>query len=163
MELTQDDIAEIQRLLETSTYDELTLETGRLRLTLRRAENGSWIQETQTLAQASLLSPVKQETAGASRAVDSTNATTEDGLINVFPPLPGTFYRAPKPGAEPFVEIGAVVTEDAVVGIIETMKLMNPARSGVAGTIVEICANNGELVETSNVLMRVRTHKGAQS
>jgi acetyl-CoA carboxylase biotin carboxyl carrier protein len=155
MELSQDDISEIQRLLAASPYSELTVETARQRVTLRRSTDGGWTQETETLLQPSLLSPHKEEIAGAS-AGGAQSATTEDGLVNVFPPLPGTFYRAPKPGAEPFVEVGSTVNGDTVIGIIETMKLMNPARAGVAGTIAEICAANGQLLEEGQVLMRVR-------
>ena len=54
-------------------------------------------------------------------------------------PLPGTFYRAPRPGAAPFVEVGSRVSADTVVGIVETMKLMNSVHAGVAGTVAEIC------------------------
>jgi acetyl-CoA carboxylase biotin carboxyl carrier protein len=59
-------------------------------------------------------------------------------LHEVRAPLVGTFYRAPQPGAEPFVQVGSRVEETTVVGIVETMKLMNPVLAGVAGTVVEI-------------------------
>ena len=163
MELSQDDIAEIQRLLESSPYSELTIETVRQRITLRRTGD-AWTQETLALSHPKYISPLHEPaSAAASAGGKAQSATTEDGLVNVFPPLPGTFYRAPKPGADPFVEIGSTVNTDTVVGIIETMKLMNPARAGVAGTIVEICASNGQLMEEAEVLMRVRPHEGAQT
>ena len=69
----------------------------------------------------------------------------------------GTFYRAPKPGAAPFVEVGSQVESETVVGIIETMKLMNSVYAGVSGTVIEICAANGELVDAQRVLMRVQS------
>ena len=155
MELSQDDISEIQRLLESSPYAELTIETPRQRMILRRAADGAWTQETETLSEPQFVSPIGNESVAASAGVPR-EGTTVDGLVNVYPPLPGTFYRAPKPGAEPFVQVGSSVDADSVVGIIETMKLMNPARAGVAGTIAEICAANGELLEDGQVLMRVR-------
>ena len=68
----------------------------------------------------------------------------------------GTFYRAPKPGAAPFVEIGAVVDVDSVIAIIEVMKLMNTVRSGVKGIITEILPADETLVEYGEVLMRAR-------
>lgn len=163
MELSQDDIAEIQRLLESSSYTELTVETTRQRITLRRTDDG-WTQETQALSHPHYISPLHEVATGAaSTGGKAQAATTEDGLVNVFPPLPGTFYRSPKPGADPFVEVGSTVNADTVIGIIETMKLMNPARAGVAGTIVEICAGNGQLMEEAEVLMRVRPHEGART
>ena len=67
----------------------------------------------------------------------------------------GTFYRAPKPGAAPFVDLGSEVEEDTVVGIIEVMKLMNTVRAGMRGVITEILAADGQLVEYGSVLMRV--------
>jgi biotin carboxyl carrier protein len=67
----------------------------------------------------------------------------------------GTFYRAPKPGAAPFVDLGAQVEEDTVVGIIEVMKLMNTVRAGMRGIITEILAADGQLVEYGSPLMRV--------
>jgi acetyl-CoA carboxylase biotin carboxyl carrier protein len=68
----------------------------------------------------------------------------------------GTFYRAPKPGAAPFVEIGSVVDTDSVIAIIEVMKLMNTVRAGVKGVIMEILPADETLVEFDEVLMRAR-------
>ena len=63
------------------------------------------------------------------------------------PPLLGTFYRAPQPGAPPFVEVGDQVDEETVVGIVETMKMMTPVHAGVRGTVVEFRLGNGEFAE----------------
>jgi acetyl-CoA carboxylase biotin carboxyl carrier protein len=68
-------------------------------------------------------------------------------------PLLGTFYRAPQPGAPPFVEVGSRVEPDTVVGIVETMKLMNSVCAGTLGTVVEICVKNAEFVDAAAVLM----------
>jgi acetyl-CoA carboxylase biotin carboxyl carrier protein len=70
--------------------------------------------------------------------------------------LPGTFYRSPKPGAPPFVEIGSHVEEETVVGIIETMKLMNAVHAQTTGEIVEICFENAQFTERDAVLMRIK-------
>ena len=67
----------------------------------------------------------------------------------------GTFYRAEAPGAAPFVDVGARVEPDTVVCLIEVMKMMNSIPAGVSGTIAEICAQNGELVEYGEPLFRV--------
>jgi acetyl-CoA carboxylase biotin carboxyl carrier protein len=64
----------------------------------------------------------------------------------------GTFYRAPKPDAPPFVEVGQLVTKEDVVCIIEVMKLFNMVRAGVRGRIAKICAENAQLVEYKQVL-----------
>jgi len=69
--------------------------------------------------------------------------------------MPGTFYRAPRPGAAPFVEVGSVVSEDTVVAVVETMKLMNPVHAGTRGRVAEICVANAEPVTQGTVLLRI--------
>ena len=81
----------------------------------------------------------------------------EDGLVDIRTPLLGTFYRSPKPGSPPFVELGSHVTRDTVVAIVETMKLMNSVYAGACGTIVEICLGDADLLADHDaVLMRVK-------
>jgi biotin carboxyl carrier protein len=79
----------------------------------------------------------------------------ERELVVVRAPLPGTFYRAPRPGAEPFVEVGSRVTADTVVCIVETMKLMNSVHAGVDGVVAEICLGNAEFAANGATLMRI--------
>lgn len=78
-----------------------------------------------------------------------------DGLAVVAAPLPGTFYRAPRPGAEPFVQAGDEVAADTVVAIIETMKLMNSVHAGTAGRVARICVDNGEFAPVGTALMLI--------
>ncbi len=80
----------------------------------------------------------------------------EGELVAVRAPLPGTFYRAPRPGAAPFVEVGSLVRADTVVGIVETMKLMNSVHAGADGTVAEICLGNGEFAAHGATLIRIR-------
>ena len=76
-----------------------------------------------------------------------------EGGVEIKAPMVGTFYRAPAPGAPPFVEVGSLVAEDDRVCIIEVMKLMNSIKVGCRGRVVEICAENGTLVEYGQTLM----------
>ena len=93
-------------------------------------------------------------TGGAARAED------EDGeLVAVRAPLPGTFYRAPRPGAAPFVEVGSRVGADTVIGIVETMKLMNSVPAGVAGVVAEFCVANAEFAAQGAALLRIRADR----
>jgi acetyl-CoA carboxylase biotin carboxyl carrier protein len=91
--------------------------------------------------------PVGTGTAGA--------GTAGAPLADVIAPLPGTFYRAPRPGAEPFVEVGSRVSADTVVAIVETMKLMNSVHAGTAGRITQVLIANGEAVTQGAALMRI--------
>jgi biotin carboxyl carrier protein len=74
--------------------------------------------------------------------------------------LLGTFYRAPKPGAPPFIDVGSPVEENTVVAIIEVMKLMNTVRAGVRGTVTEVLLTDGALAEFGQPLFRVRKAAG---
>lgn len=80
-------------------------------------------------------------------------------LVAVRAPLPGTFYRAPRPGAEPFVQVGSRVGADTVVGIVETMKLMNSVTAGVAGVVAEICVGNGEFAAHGATLVLIEADR----
>ena len=155
MNLTHADVEEILRLLDASPFDELELETDRFKLILRRsaAPEGGWTQQTETRSKAKVVgvAPGKAAAASVTPALDK-----DDGTLPVRAPLIGTFYRAPKPGAPPFVDAGTKVTADTVVGIVETMKLMNSVMAGTAGVIVAIEAADGEFVEQNHVLMRVQ-------
>jgi acetyl-CoA carboxylase biotin carboxyl carrier protein len=81
-------------------------------------------------------------------------------MRDIVAPLLGTFYRAPQPGAPPFVDVGGSVEADTVVAIIETMKLMNPVYAGTAGTVTEICLDDGQFAEQGAILMRVSAQAG---
>jgi len=178
MNLTDADVQEIIRLLDDSDYDELEIETERFRLVLRRGAAGQrgWSQQRETLARpnrdgapsATMHSAVSGEAnfgkttlvhaalhtathadSGAAEAVD-------DGLAAIRSPIIGTFYRAPRPGADPFVKSGSRVGPDTVVAIIEVMKLMNSVSAGLDGEVVEVLVEDGQLVQKGQCLMRVR-------
>ena len=62
-------------------------------------------------------------------------------------PMVGTFYRAPSPGADPFLKVGDTVKKGQVVCIIEAMKLLNEVEADMDGTVKEVCVENGQPVE----------------
>jgi acetyl-CoA carboxylase biotin carboxyl carrier protein len=158
MDLTNDDVADILAVLDSLAYDELDLQTPRFRLTLRRAAGGGWTETSEVLVEpttvtsapngAAVPAPPSQQPARA-----SAPATDVSGLVAVSAPLPGTFYRAPRPGAAPFVEVGDEVGEDTVVAIVETMKLMNSVHAGTRGRVAEICLDNAEPTAQGATLM----------
>jgi acetyl-CoA carboxylase biotin carboxyl carrier protein len=100
------------------------------------------------------------ESAGAGEAVGGAKLGAGGAeLVAVRAPLPGTFYRAPRPGAAPFVEVGSRVGADTVIGIVETMKLMNSVPAGVAGTVAEFCVANAEFAAHGATLLRIRADR----
>jgi acetyl-CoA carboxylase biotin carboxyl carrier protein len=175
VDLTNEDVADILALLDSLPYDSLDVETPRFRLTLRRAPGGGWTEESQVLAEPAQLTPapngawatpaVSELPGGPRQAVAPESAGTgepggADGLAVVAAPLPGTFYRAPRPGADPFVQVGDEVAPDTVVAIVETMKLMNSVHAGTTGRVARICADNGEFAPLGTTLMLIEPATG---
>jgi acetyl-CoA carboxylase biotin carboxyl carrier protein len=152
MTLTAADVAEIMRLVEQSGFDELNLEIDGTKISLRRGAGSAPTAPSIPLPPTAATSAAAPGLAGAA----APRAPTDPNSETLPAPLLGTFYRAPKPGAPPFVEVGAQVSEDTIVGIIEVMKLMNTVRAGIRGTVTEILAVDGALVEFGEPLMRVR-------
>jgi acetyl-CoA carboxylase biotin carboxyl carrier protein len=71
----------------------------------------------------------------------------------VSSPMVGTFYRAPQPGAEPYVKVGDAIDVGRVIGIVEAMKLMNPILAEIAGTVTDVLAGDAESVEFGQPLI----------
>lgn len=85
-------------------------------------------------------------------AFPETGGTTKD----IRSPTLGSFYRAPSPGAPPFVKVGDRVAVGQALGLVEVMKLFNTIEADIAGTVVAIHAEDGALVEHDQVLVTVR-------
>ena len=101
---------------------------------------------------------------GAGPAVDSPPTATAAPTAEERPspsgsaidaPMVGTMYRAPSPGAPPFVEVGSRISAGDVVCIIEAMKILNQIESEVSGVVREILVENGQPVEFGQTLMVV--------
>jgi acetyl-CoA carboxylase biotin carboxyl carrier protein len=145
--LTPEDVADIAAILDGTNYQTLDVKTLRFRLRVAREGkqgDGGWTQEWD----------FSDNAPDAVKAIVAAAAAPEDASA-IRAPLPGTFYRAPQPGAPPFVDVGSVVDADTVIGIIETMKLMNPVHAGASGAISEILADNGAMVSKHAALMRI--------
>ncbi len=135
MPLDDDDVREILRLIDESDVEELRVETEGLSLYVRRGDRSSE-------------RPLAPET-------PAEEGGPPDGFHPILAPMLGTFYRAPAPGATPFVDVGARVEKETVVCLIEVMKMMNAVPAGIVGTVVEVCAENAAVVEYGAPLFRV--------
>jgi acetyl-CoA carboxylase biotin carboxyl carrier protein len=145
MALTDDDVREILRLIDESDVAELRVETKAFSLYVRRSG------DTRTSV------PVEQDAPVASAPTATrVDGAVADQLRMVSSPMLGIFYRAQAPGAEPYVNVGTRVEPHTIVCLIEVMKMMNSVPAGVAGTIVEVCAENAQLVEQGEPLFHVR-------
>ena len=157
-----DDVEEIIAILDATPYQRLELSTSRFTLKIAREEGGGWTQEWDNTVASDEDAVKKDLTAGEIGAPDAVGTDAEsEGMFLIRTPLPGTFYRAPKPGAPPFVEEGGQVAPDTVVAIVETMKVMNSIPAGVTGEVVTILPRNGELLHANAVLMHIRPDEPA--
>jgi acetyl-CoA carboxylase biotin carboxyl carrier protein len=140
------DINEIKNLVEffeKKDFVEVEYENQGVRLRLRRAEPGTNVIRTVTGAapqQESYAFRPPQDSAGPGEIVE------EEGVIKIESPMVGTFYRAPSPGADPFVEEGKIIEKGQVLCIIEAMKVMNEIESEVRGRIKSVLIENGQPV-----------------
>jgi len=148
--LSREDVQDIIRLLDASQFDELKLEMDDLKLELRRGP-APVSAAADPITNDPISAPARTAPANAPLAV-----VPSSDFIDVPSPLLGTFYYAPKPGADPFVKVGDRVDPTSVIGIIEVMKLMNPVMANVTGEVAEIIAPDSKLVEYGQVLIRVR-------
>jgi acetyl-CoA carboxylase biotin carboxyl carrier protein len=166
MELSEDDVLQILKLIDESKFDYFQLEVGELKITVSKGDpipvnTGPQSAAAPHAAERAPIAPSKPPATQSSSAapVQSPRAeakTIPEGLVPITAPLLGTFYVAPEPGAPPFVEIGAKVTEDTTVGLIEVMKVFNSVRATVKGTIVEAVVQNGQFVEYGQPLFLVK-------
>ena len=130
------------RLMEGGDLEELEVAEGDRRIRIRRrAGDGPPVVRAGVPAQG-----------GAAPAMVAADAA---GLVPIESPMVGTFYRAPAPGAEPYVKEGDAIRKGTVVCIVEAMKLMNEIESEVAGRIVRVVAENGKPVEFGQPLFLV--------
>ncbi len=103
--------------------------------------------------------PVERVAVAPEASIQSAPEVSDipESVHEVASPLVGTFYRSPSPEAEPFVRDGDRVEPDALLCIIEAMKVMNEIRAGVAGVVKEILVKNAEAVEFGQPLFRIDT------
>jgi acetyl-CoA carboxylase biotin carboxyl carrier protein len=140
------------RLMEGNDVEELEVEEGGRRIRIRRRPG-----QVLTPPAAMIPAPPIATSGGATATpLPPTAAALEAaGLIPLESPMVGTFYRAPAPGAEPYVKEGDVVHKGTVVCIIEAMKLMNEIESEVKGRIARIMVENGQPVEFGQTLFLI--------
>jgi oxaloacetate decarboxylase (Na+ extruding) subunit alpha len=141
-------IREIVRVVQESGVAEITVEEVGMRVSVRRTDEGASVA----------LPPVALS--DETQAVQPAGEPSSDGLVKVEAPMVGTFYRAPEPGAAPFVEEGDVVSSGQTLCILEAMKLMNEIKSDIDGIVRTIHVRNAEAVEYGQVLFELEPVSG---
>jgi acetyl-CoA carboxylase biotin carboxyl carrier protein len=152
--LTYDDLLRIVELIKsTEHFSEFRLKVGDIELELRHRKSGAPTAASPNLKAVAAQSSVTNR---AERAQPATSAEWPEGSVAIRSPMVGTFYRAPQPGAPPFVEVGQAVKRHSVVGIIEVMKLMNSITADVNGIVEEILVDDAAPVEAGQPVIVIR-------
>ncbi len=143
-----DYIEKLSKVLKENELTEISLEDGDSAITIRK---DVIVAPTAAVPAA----PVQPAAAPAPAAsAESPKAETKKGTP-IVSPMVGTFYSAPSPDSDPFVEIGKNINKGDKVCIIEAMKLMNEIESEISGKVVELCVQDGQPVEFGQVLMYI--------
>jgi acetyl-CoA carboxylase biotin carboxyl carrier protein len=152
---TYDDILAIAKLVESgSRFTEFRLRSGDIEVEVKRANGVAPAAPAPSPVPAAAPSaPVAPAAPAVSRAA---LPDLPAGTVVITAPMVGTFYRAPEPGAAPFVEVGAKVRPDTIVCLIEVMKLMNSVPAGIEGTVTHVFAENAQMVELGQALLAIR-------
>jgi acetyl-CoA carboxylase biotin carboxyl carrier protein len=146
-ELTYEDLVQIVELIRSAShFSEFRLKVGDIEVSLRRSRDSVPGVAAPSVAAAPQQS-ISEEL--------GTHDELPEGVAVVRAPMVGTFYRAPTPGAPPFVQVGSAVEPATQVGIIEVMKLMNAIEAGVKGVVKEVLAANAEPVEHGQPLILI--------
>lgn len=153
-------VKKVIKLIEKSEVDEIEIEEEGKKIRVAKSRN----------AQAQYIVPMSPAAPGGFPSVQAgapmsapppgsqpapSAAKPESKLHEVRSPIVGTFYRAPAPDAEPYVEIGQGVSVGSVLCIVEAMKLMNEIESDVSGRVAQILVENGKPVEYNQVLFMI--------
>ena len=152
--LTYDDLLRIVELIKsTEHFSEFRLKVGEIELELRRRRTaGTLVPALPSVAADGIEAMAAAEPAKSAEAPTSWPV----GSVVIRSPMIGTFYRAPAPGAAPFVEVGQTVESDTTVCIIEVMKLLNSIAAGTQGTVIQVLVNDAATVAAAQPLIVLR-------
>ncbi len=163
MSINFQELRELLGAIAQTDITELTLKNDEFELTVRKEAKlvsppvtAIPPQIVQTPVAAHVMQqPAVQPDVSTTPETTATTAPDDKKWVNITSPMVGTFYRAPAPDEEPFVNVGDRITKGDTVCIIEAMKLMNEIEGEISGQIMEISVQNGEPVEFGQVLMRI--------
>jgi acetyl-CoA carboxylase biotin carboxyl carrier protein len=171
--VTADEIKNLIEIFDDSEWRELALQVEDFRVFLSRDPNsvGAPWQSAQganpavdlpsaSAPPASRAEPIGEPVTPAAAprsavAPTNENVAEPENCVVVNAPNLGIFYRCPKPGAAPYVEVGDEVDEETEICLIEVMKLFAPVHAGMRGTVRQVCIEEGEMVEHGQPLFYI--------
>jgi acetyl-CoA carboxylase biotin carboxyl carrier protein len=159
--LSIEDIKALIKEMDSSSISELKFEAEDAKITLKKAEafaNKTVVQTAPQVAglQAAIAQPAVQASVPTGSTDVAENSTDDPSLHKITAPMVGTFYSSSSPESDAFVAKGSKVDKKTVVCIVEAMKLFNEIEAECKGTIVDVLAEDGQLVEYGQPLFLVK-------
>ena len=148
----KDKLKEIIYILENSNVNEIDLSFWGTRY---RVVKNSGLALTASQNNNSVPVVLDQSKNNA-ESFENSSSTDEENGEKILSPMPGTFYAAPSPEANPFVKKGDLVVEGDTLCIIEAMKIMNNIEAEQSGRIIKILVENGKSVEYNQPLFEIK-------
>jgi acetyl-CoA carboxylase biotin carboxyl carrier protein len=147
-------IKKLVKIVDTSGVTDLEIEEDGLRIRVaKKIKNNVVSSQPQMVVQTELAEALAPSLAGTEGKVPSEKSEMPaDNFHDINSPIVGTFYRAPAPDADPYVQVGDSVSPGTVLCVVEAMKLMNEIESDVSGKVVKILVENGKPVEYNQPL-----------
>lgn len=142
-------VRELVKIMEGNNINTLELTEGDTKI---RLEKGTLNYVNTNIISGNIEPKVEAPVVSANETLINTDKKSS---IDVKSPMVGVFYKAPSPTSEPFVKVGSSVKKGDVLCIIEAMKLMNEIHAEQDGVISEVCLNDGDVAEYSQVLFRM--------
>jgi acetyl-CoA carboxylase biotin carboxyl carrier protein len=156
-EVNNEEIKELLKIMAGNEVQEFELEREGVRIKIKKFDRSlpPVLSKEETVA-ASQPVMAEAEVKPAEKEAETKGAPSEDNLYIVRSPIVGTFYRAPNPEADPFVEVGDHVEEGQVLCIVEAMKIMNEIATENTGELVKIFVENAQPVEFGQELFVIK-------
>lgn len=153
-------LKKVIKILDNSNLNDIEIEEEGMKIKLSKGQSGAPAAQAVHGTMPAHLpvhyeTPTKTETGKSEEKSESTEESLPSNVHEVKSPMVGTFYRAPSPEADPFVNVGDTVKQGSVICIVEAMKLMNEIESEVSGKIVKILVENAQAVEYNQPLFLV--------
>ena len=155
-ELTHDDVQKILKIIDGMGDRDIHLEMGDFKLHVTRGNDLSRPWYVASAPAPAAVTPAQPVEAAAPPRKPQEKFQVPAGHVAVSAPTIGTFFRAPSPGAKPFVEVGDHVEPDYIVCVFDVMKLFTSLAAGVAGTVTAILVANEALVEQDQPLILIK-------